>query len=100
MHRERVLVYYFKACTSINSLNVGLFNDKWSQKGHFAPCMMVLYSMFADHQMKHRVVEEIGSQRGDCTWSFQCSSGVCVDMNGLHIHATIHNGCIYQQILL
>ena len=30
--------------------------------------MKTLYSMFADHQIKHQATNEMGRQRGDCSW--------------------------------
>ena len=41
------------------------------------------FSTLANHETKHQATHKVGCQPGDCTWSLQSSSGVCVGMYGL-----------------
>ena len=39
------------------------------------------FSKLANHQIRHQgATHKVGSQPGDCTWSVQSSSGVCVGL--------------------
>ena len=41
------------------------------------------FSKLANHQIRHQATLEVGCQPGDCIWSLQFSSGVCMGMYGL-----------------
>ena len=41
------------------------------------------FSRLANHQIRIQAVNKVGCQPGDCIWSLQSSSGVCVGMYGL-----------------
>ena len=43
-----------------------LFNDTWSQKGHAVSRMTKLYSMIANHQIRHQATSKMGCLPGDC----------------------------------
>ena len=41
------------------------------------------FSKLANHQIRHQVTHTVGGQPGDCIWSLQSSSGICVGLYGL-----------------
>ena len=41
------------------------------------------FSRLANHPTRHQATHKVGCQPGDCIWSLQSSSGVCVGMYGL-----------------
>ena len=42
-----------------------------------------VFSKLANHQIRHQATHKVGCQPGDCIWSLQSSTGVCVGMYGL-----------------
>ena len=53
-----------------------LFNDTWSQRGHLVSYISTLFSILADHQIRHLVTCEVDSQSGDCSWSDNLSQAI------------------------
>ena len=49
------------------------------------------FSKLANHQIRHQDTHKQGCQSGDCIWSLEPSSGVCVGMYGLTYFIT-HEG--------
>ena len=41
------------------------------------------FSKLANKQFRHQAAHEVSCQPGDCVWSLESSSGVCVAMYGL-----------------
>ena len=39
---------------------------------------MITLSRLTNHQIRHQAANKVGCQPGDCIWSLQSSSGVCV----------------------
>ena len=44
------------------------------------------FSELANHQIKHQATHKVGYQPGDCIWSLQSSSGVCVSTYGYSLY--------------
>ena len=61
---------------SVVATAMGLSNDI---QCHVLP----YFSKFANHQIKHQATHKVGCQPGDCIWSLESSSGVCVGIYGL-----------------
>ena len=47
-----------------------LFNNTWSQFGHSVSCMIILFPILANHQIRHQATYIEGCQPADCRWPF------------------------------
>ena len=45
-----------------------LFNDSSSQEGHSVSYMTILFSVLANHRLKHQAANKLGCQPDDCRW--------------------------------
>ena len=68
-----------------------LFNDPWSlvSERTFGVMYDHTFSKFTNHQIRHEATHKVGCQPGDCIWSLESSSGVCVGKYGL-THSLYH----------
>ena len=53
------------------------------------------FSKLANHQIRHQTTHKVGCPPGDCIWSLQSSSGVCVGMHGL-MYSLYHPRICFQ----
>ena len=58
------------------------------------------FSKLANHQIRHLATHKVGCQPGDCIWSLQSSSGVCVGMHGLTYSLYLPEGFSREDDLL
>ena len=71
---------------SKQSLSFILLSDTCSQKGHSVSYMTILFSMLANHLIRHQAKCKVGCQLGDRGWPFNLPQGFVWVCMGKHTH--------------
>ena len=73
-HETHTVIYIYSQMCLV------LFNDTWSQSRHQVSCITILFSVLANHKIRHQAPCKVNCQPGDCRQQLKSFLEVCVVM--------------------